>query len=107
MCGVRNPSGSHHIPMGYVHATIALSNSRRPELDPLPLSARTDSGARMLCIPAPLAAALQVQQESLREVSVADATASGSEATKKAIRVDRRCVRWWKAALAQAEPTPT
>jgi hypothetical protein len=26
----------------------------------------------MLCIPAPLAAALQVQQESLREVSVAD-----------------------------------
>jgi hypothetical protein len=59
--------------MGYVHATVALSNSRRPELDPLPLSARTDSGARMLCIPAPLAAALQVQQESLREVSVADA----------------------------------
>lgn len=52
--------------MGYVHATVALSNSRRPELDPLPLSARTDSGARMLCIPAPLAAALQVQQESLR-----------------------------------------
>ena len=30
--------------MGYVHATIALSNSRRPELDPLPLSDRTDSG---------------------------------------------------------------
>jgi hypothetical protein len=76
--------------MGYVHATIALSNSRRPALDPLPLSARTARGARMLCIQAPLAAALQVQQESLREVSVADATASGSEATKKAIRVDRR-----------------
>lgn len=58
--------------MGYVHATIALSNPRRPELDPLPVSARADSGALMLCIPAALAAALQVQQESIREVCVAD-----------------------------------
>jgi clan AA aspartic protease len=58
--------------MGYVHATIALSNPRRPELDPLPVSARADSGSLMLCIPAPLAAALQLEQESLREVSVAD-----------------------------------
>ena len=58
--------------MGDVHATIALSNPRRPELDPLPVSARADSGALMLCIPAALAAALQVQQESIREVSVAD-----------------------------------
>ncbi len=38
--------------MGYLNATIALSNPRRPELDPLPVS------ARMLCVPAPLAAAL-------------------------------------------------
>ena len=36
------------------------------------MSARADSGALMLCIPAALAAALQVQQESIREVSVAD-----------------------------------
>ena len=57
--------------MGDVHATIALSNPRLPELDPLPVSARADSGALMLCIPAALAAALQVQQESIREVSVA------------------------------------
>jgi len=26
---------------------------------------------------------------------------------KKAIRVDRRCVRWWRTVLDQAEPTPT
>jgi len=58
--------------MGYVHATIAPSNPRRPELGPLPVSARADSGALMVCIPAALAAALEVQQESLREVSVAD-----------------------------------
>ena len=59
--------------MGYVHATIALSNPRQPELDPLPVSARADSGALMICIPAALAAALQVKQESIREVSVAAA----------------------------------
>ena len=58
--------------MGDVHATIALSNPRLPELVPLPVSARADSGALMLCIPAALAAALQLQQESIREVSVAD-----------------------------------
>ena len=58
--------------MGYVHATIALSNPRRPELDALPVTARADSGALMLCIPAALAAALHVQQESLRQVCVAD-----------------------------------
>jgi len=58
--------------MGYVHATIALSNPRRPELDALPVTARADSGALMLCIPAALAASLHVQQESLRQVCVAD-----------------------------------
>ncbi|MFM7393503.1 MAG: clan AA aspartic protease [Cyanobium sp.] len=38
----------------------------------MPVSARADSGALMLCIHAHLAAALHLQQESLREVSVAD-----------------------------------
>ena len=83
--------------MGYVHATIALSNPRRPELDPLPVSARADSGALMLCIPAPLAAALQVQQESLLEVSLAATPTCRT--------------RWseWseRAGPDQAEPTPT
>jgi hypothetical protein len=83
--------------MGYVHATIALSNTRRPELDPLPVSARADSGALMLSIPAPLAAALQVQRESLREVSLA---ATPTYRT--------RWSEWSKrAGPDQAEPTPT
>ena len=56
--------------MGDVNATIALSNPRRPELARLSVSARAESGSLMLCIPAPLAAALQLEQESLREVSV-------------------------------------
>jgi hypothetical protein len=83
--------------MGYVRATIALSNPRRPELDPLPVSARADSGALMLCIPAALTAALEIQQESLREVSVAAAPTCRT--------------RWseWseRAGPDQAEPTPT
>jgi clan AA aspartic protease len=58
--------------MGYVNATIALSNPRRPELAPLSVSARADSGSLMLCIRAHLAAALRLEQESLPEVSVAD-----------------------------------
>lgn len=58
--------------MGYVNATIALSNPRRPELDPLSVSARADSGSMMLCIPSSLAETLQLEQESLREVGLAD-----------------------------------
>jgi hypothetical protein len=84
--------------MGYVHATIALSNPRRPELDPLPVSARgADSGALMVCIPAALAAALEVQQESIPEMSVA--------------AVPTCSTRWpeWseRPSPDQAEPTPT
>ena len=56
--------------MGDVNATIALSNPRRPELARLSVSARAESGSLMLCIPAPLAAALQLEQESLPEVGV-------------------------------------
>ncbi len=62
--------------MGYVNAIIALSNSRRPELAPLSVSARAESGSLMLCIPAPLAAALQLEQESLREVNVVHGSGS-------------------------------
>jgi hypothetical protein len=62
--------------MGYVNATIALSNPRRPELAPLSVSARADSGSLMLCIPAHLAAALRLEQECLPEVS--GQTAGGS-----------------------------
>ena len=83
--------------MGYVHATIALSNPRRPELDPLPVSARADSGALMRCIPGALAAALQVQQESLREVSLAATPTCRT-----------RWSEWSKrTGPDQAEPTPT
>jgi clan AA aspartic protease len=58
--------------MGYVHATIELSNPRQPELRPVEVSALADTGALMLCIPEHLVLQLQLEQESVREVTVAD-----------------------------------
>ncbi len=58
--------------MGYVHATIELSNPREPDLQPISAQALADSGALMLCIPEHLALQLNLQQESEREVTVAD-----------------------------------
>ena len=58
--------------MGYVHAPIELSNPRQPELRPVEVSALADTGALMLCIPEHLVLQLQLEQESFREVTVAD-----------------------------------
>lgn len=58
--------------MGYVHATISLSNPRLPELQPVETTALADSGALMLCIPEHLALQLKLEQESEREITVAD-----------------------------------
>jgi clan AA aspartic protease len=58
--------------MGYVHAKIELSNPRQPDLKPIPVEALADTGALMLCIPEHLALQLNLQQESEREVTVAD-----------------------------------
>ena len=58
--------------MGYVQATIELSNPRQPELRPVEVSALADTGALMLCIPEHLVLQLQLEQESFREVTVAD-----------------------------------
>ena len=57
--------------MGYVHASIELSNPREPGLRPIQTRALADSGALMLCIPEHLALELKLQTESLREVTVA------------------------------------
>lgn len=58
--------------MGYVHATIELSNPREPALQPIQANALADSGALMLCIPEHLAVQLRLSPESEREVTVAD-----------------------------------
>ncbi|MFN7898260.1 MAG: hypothetical protein ACK5N0_01150 [Synechococcaceae cyanobacterium] len=58
--------------MGYVQATIELSNPRQPQLHPLEVNGLADTGALMLCIPEHVVVQLQLEQESLREVTVAD-----------------------------------
>ena len=58
--------------MGYVFADIELSNPRRPDLTPLSVEAPVDTGALMLCIPEHVALQLDLETESMREVSVAD-----------------------------------
>lgn len=57
--------------MGYVNAEIQLSNPRLPELSPLASTALVDTGALMLCIPAQVALQLQLEQDSLREITLA------------------------------------
>jgi clan AA aspartic protease len=58
--------------MGHVFAPIELSNPRLPELASLKVNALADTGALMLCIPDHVALQLQLETESMREVSVAD-----------------------------------
>ena len=58
--------------MGLIQASIELSNPRLPELHPMEVNALVDRGASMLCIPEHVVVQLQLEQESLREVTVAD-----------------------------------
>ncbi len=58
--------------MGHVFAEIELSNPRKPDLSPLKVKALADTGALMLCIPEHVALQLNLETESMREVSVAD-----------------------------------
>ncbi len=58
--------------MGHIFAEIELSNPRQPSLTTIKANALADTGALMLCIPEHIANQLQLDTESLREVSVAD-----------------------------------
>jgi hypothetical protein len=58
--------------MGHIFASIELSNPRKPELRPMSIRALVDTGALMLCLPEHIALQLDLQTESLREVTVAD-----------------------------------
>ena len=58
--------------MGHVFTEIALSNPRREELAPITVKALADTGALTLCIPEHVAVQLQLEAESMREVTVAD-----------------------------------
>ena len=63
---------AYKVGMGYVFADIELSNARRTELRPLRVRALADTGALTLCVPEHVAVQLELETNSLREVSVAD-----------------------------------
>ena len=58
--------------MGHIFAEIVLSNPRKADLEPIKAKALVDTGALMLCIPEHIALQLELETESMREVSVAD-----------------------------------
>jgi clan AA aspartic protease len=58
--------------MGHVFTQLELSNPRKQDLAPVTVKALADTGALMLCIPEHGALQLELDQESVREVSVAD-----------------------------------
>jgi len=58
--------------MGHVFAEIELSNPRQPDFESVKVKALADTGALMLCIPEHIAIQLNLETESMREVSVAD-----------------------------------
>ena len=62
--------------MGYVFAEIELGNPKRQDLAPLSVKALVDADELMLCVPEPVALQLDLEAESMREVSVADGRSS-------------------------------
>jgi clan AA aspartic protease len=58
--------------MGLAYADLTLLNPRRPELRPVAARALADTGAIFLCLPAHVAAQLQLETQATREVKTAD-----------------------------------
>ena len=58
--------------MGYVSATLLLSNPSKPALSPMQVKAAVDTGALMLCIPAHVQLQLQLEIADQREITLAD-----------------------------------
>lgn len=58
--------------MGLTHATLNLSNSRKPDLASIEVRALADTGALHLCIPEHVALQLDLTEQEKREVTIAD-----------------------------------
>jgi clan AA aspartic protease len=58
--------------MGHIFAEISLSNPIKNSLKPITINALADTGALMLCIPEHVALQLDLECESMREVTVAN-----------------------------------
>jgi clan AA aspartic protease len=60
--------------MGLVHAKLTLLNPRRPDLQPVEVTALADSGAIHLCIPAHVQIQLGLEEVEKKEATLADST---------------------------------
>ncbi len=58
--------------MGYVTASLGLSNPARPSLATMQVNATVDTGALMLCIPEHVKLQLQLEVAEQREITLAD-----------------------------------
>jgi clan AA aspartic protease len=58
--------------MGLVNAEITLKNPRRPELEPVKVSALADTAAVHLCIPPHVQIQLELEEIDKKEVTLAD-----------------------------------
>jgi len=58
--------------MGLVNAEITLKNPRRPELEPVKVSALADTVAVHLCIPPHVQIQLELEEIDKKEVTLAD-----------------------------------
>jgi clan AA aspartic protease len=58
--------------MGLAFADVTLFNSRRADLRPVEVRALADTGAVYLCLPAHVAAQLQLEEQARKEVKTAD-----------------------------------
>ena len=58
--------------MGFVMAEIQLKNPCLPDLKPLTVQSRVDTGANTLCIPEHIAIQLSLETVEVRELTMAD-----------------------------------
>ncbi|HZZ29764.1 MAG TPA: clan AA aspartic protease [Pirellulales bacterium] len=58
--------------MGLITVQLTLSNPRRPEIEPVQTDALVDTGAVYLVIPERVQADLQLEEQSKKEVTLAD-----------------------------------
>src|SRR5437867_3755494 len=62
--------------MGFVHAHVALSNPRFPEIRPIEVDALVDSAAYLTCIPEHIRSELRLDEVEKRPVQLADGSIS-------------------------------
>ncbi len=58
--------------MGYVQASIILSNPSKAQLKPITTNALVDYGSLFLCVPQHIAVQLELNELEKREVTIAD-----------------------------------